>query len=236
MAIKVSCIYAIVSPSGGAYIGSTQNKAERWRQHRRKMRKGIHANRIMNAVAAKYGVDALDFRVLELCEVPRLIEREQWWLDNHEFAKRYNLSGIAGRPEHTAEVRALISASSLGRRHTEETKRICGEAAKRATRTPEWIKSVADAQRGKVVSDDAKAKMSAAAKLRKRAPMRQETKDRIREAKKGKPMSDAHRASLSAAQLRRYERDGPNYKSEETKAKMSAAARLREQRKRDNTA
>ena len=230
MAERISCIYAIISPSGKAYIGSTCDYAERSRQHKRKMKAGKHHSDAMNHAVAKYGFNAFSFEILERCEVPFLIEREQWWFGNHGFVRLYNASGIAGRPEHTPEVRAKLSAAAKGKVPSAETRAKISAASKLQVRTPEWNKKVADAQRGKIIPDEVKAKMSAAAKARERRPTTEETKRKIGKANKGRVRTPEWLAKASAAQLARYERDGPPLKSDETKAKMSAAAKARKPR------
>lgn len=231
---KISCIYAIVSPSNKAYIGSTKDYADRTRQHKRMMKGGCHHSDAVNNAVKKYGKENMHFAIVERCSIDNLIEREQWWIDNHKikFAGIYNASGVAGRIEHTAEVRAKISKSSMGRVPSAEARAKMSLAARTIYRHPAWCKAVADAQRGKIIPDDVKAKMSASAKVRKRHPMSEETKERIRQAKLGKPVSAEKRANMSAAQLRRYARDGGGTKSLATREKMSQAAYARYERER----
>lgn len=230
------CIYAIVSPSGKAYIGSTKNRAQRFREHKRKMSSDSHHCDGLKAACAKYGHDSFAFVVLEECELSVLIEREQWWIDSHSarFLGIYNASKIAGRPEHTPEVRAKIGDTSRGRVLSEAARKKISLALTGRKASDNAIAAMRLAQAGRKNTPEAKAKMSAAKKGKPRGPMSEATKEKIRQAKLGKKPSEEARANLSAAQLARYARDGGGTKSPETRARMSEAAYKREARKRVN--
>lgn len=216
---KIICIYAIVSPSGRAYIGSTKDFYSRKTQHLYKLRVGTHGCDALIAAHKKYGADNLKFEIIERCAISELIEREQWWIDNHLtcYGRMYNSSGIAGRPEHneaskekisraakgrkvSLETRAKLSQNWLGRKHTEETKAKMRKSAASNTVAREALIKSNKARAGRKLSDETKAK--------------------LRASKLGKKASPETKAKMAAAQARRYARDGGL--SDATKAKISA--------------
>lgn len=177
MTKKICCIYAIVSPSGRAYIGSTKDFRTRKATHRYTMKNGKHACSALQRAHDKYGLDAMDFRIIENCSEEDRISREQWWIDNHSnyFGRIYNSSSIAGRPEHTAEVRKKISDKAKlrgpvsletreklaavwrGRKHSEETKAKMRANGLRSI-TPEAVKKLVDANKGRKRTEEEKEK------------------------------------------------------------------------------
>lgn len=204
---KISCVYAIVSPSNRAYIGSTTDFHNRQIQHRWKMKKGNHPSPALNAAVKKYGLDNMDFVILERCEKEGLIEREQWWIDNHrtQFGRMYNASGIAGRPEHTPEVREKISRANRGRECSEETREKHRARMTGTRHTPETIQKMRQSAAGNEV---AKLALARAIELRRGKPHKPESIEKMRAAKLGKVDSEQVRESKREGQRKRYERDG----------------------------
>ena len=97
------------------YIGSAVNIKKRFWLHRYQLSANTHRNRHLQNSWNKHGEDSFTFEVLEYCEKERLIEREQFYIDNEKPA--YNISPTAG--------------NSLGVKLTDETKRKMSEAMKR---------------------------------------------------------------------------------------------------------
>lgn len=87
------------------------------------------------------------------------------------------------------EVKAKMSASQIGKKHTEEHNRKIG-----------------DGNRGKVFSEERRAKISAALKGRKRGPHSEEHKAKISAGGLGKKRSDETRANIRAAWVIRKEK------------------------------
>ena len=176
---KVSCIYAIVSPSGKAYIGSTANKVARWRSHKWDLTNGRHHCDALSKAHAKYGMDGLSFIVLEECAEGALIEREQWWMDGYSecFPDIYNSSLAAGRTVMKPEVRQRLSNMFKGR-----------EVSKEAGR------KISIAKTGTKASPEAKAAMRKAALGRKHS---EEVKRKIGDARRGRKYTKAHRDAMS---------------------------------------
>ncbi len=73
-------IYAITTPNGTQYIGSSIKIERRWHEHRSTLRHGKHHSDRLQAAWAKHG-NALRFEVLEECAEHELNAREQAWID-----------------------------------------------------------------------------------------------------------------------------------------------------------
>lgn len=178
-----SGVYVITTPTGRRYIGSAVNFAERWRTHRYHLKAGTHHNAPLQAAWNKYGEAALRFAPIIVCAREQVVMYEQIAID-------------ALRPEMNV---APVAGSTLGYRHTEETR------AKFATRTrrqytPEQIA----AQAAKVRKPMSPEQRTAHAERMKRRDytMKPETREKLRQANLGKkygPMSEEHKAKISAA-------------------------------------
>ena len=67
--------------NGKFYIGSTVSLCRRQRQHWHELRRGDHHAVRLQAAWNKYGEDAFVVKILELCEIEDLTEKEQGWLN-----------------------------------------------------------------------------------------------------------------------------------------------------------
>lgn len=187
------------------YIGSTTNKRERFRNHRRLLRKGAHHCKHLQAAWNKYGEECFVFEVVE--EIPEgsdLWAAEDRWLDEH-FGKPYcyNAGRSADAPmrgrvgplnpqfgttlkEHTkraiaASLREFYAAHPdarpmLGKTHTPET-----IAKILANRVPPAGEN--HYRYGTTLSEDVRAKIGAAQRGKPKAPGRtvsEEGKAKIR--------------------------------------------------------
>lgn len=145
----------------------------------------------------------------------------------------------AAQSNRSPETRAKLSAARKGKRHTPETKAKLSEAAKNRSaetrakisaakkghiKSPETCAKISAANRGKVLSPEHRTKLSEAAKNRSA-----EYRAKMSEAKKGKPLFPETRAKLVEAWKKRRLTSF----SAETRAKMSASAKVRRQRQRD---
>lgn len=183
-------IYQITCTANGKfYIGSTVNKAQRWKKHRGDLRKGIHKNRNMQASWSKYGEDAFVFVVVEEVADPvQLMAAEQRRLDvcvgdpqcfNHNKFADAPMRGLSGpdTPNYgrhwPPEVRAKISASLSGEKHPNWGKEASPEVRaalakanetnpwRGAEHTPEAKAKIGEAGRGRPQSLQTRAKRSA---------------------------------------------------------------------------
>jgi group I intron endonuclease len=186
-------VYTITSPSGGVYVGSAVDFTARWRVHRHHLRCGTHHNIKLQNAAAKYGVDALIFKKLIVCLPDNAVMYEQIAID--ALCPRYNIARVAGRTtgyRHTNETKEIFksrrpSYGNLGKRQTDEA-RAKISAAKRG------VPNIA--ARGRVLSDETKEKLRAAATGKKYGPMSAEHKAKIGAANKARA---AERKAKAAA-------------------------------------
>jgi group I intron endonuclease len=166
------------------YVGSTTNQRERFRTHRKKLRRNVHHCAHLQAAWNKYGEEKFAFKVAELVpDGASLQAAEDRWLEEH-FGKEYcyNTGRRSGAPwrdvpkeQHpafgipkTEEQRAQISATlkefyaadynnhpRVGKTHSDATKAKIS-ASKKANPTRYWA--------GKERSEETRAKISEAQK------------------------------------------------------------------------
>ena len=105
--IKKSGIYKITNiVNNKFYIGSAKDLYNRCCSHYSRLCKNKHHSIILQNSFNKNSSNNFIFEVIELCELDKLIEREQFYIDT--FKPEYNICKIAGSP--------------LGRKQTEKTK------------------------------------------------------------------------------------------------------------------
>ena len=115
------------------YIGSAMNIGVRWNRHLGLLRSGKHHSCILQNHFSKYGEPDLQFSVLVECDKGKLIELEQYFINSYNPC--FNICKIAG--------------SSLGRKHTIESK---AKMSKSATGNTNAL--------GHIVSDESRKLMS----------------------------------------------------------------------------
>lgn len=102
------------------YVGCASNLAVRKNGHFSSLRNGKHRNQYLQRAFNKYGESSFKFSVLELCDKPFLVKREQYWIDlaQTEESHLYNLELVATRTE-------LIKPRKywLGKTRSEEDKK-----------------------------------------------------------------------------------------------------------------
>ena len=88
-------IYQIVNKvNQKKYIGSSIRLQGRKKRHFSELNCNIHHSQALQRAYNKYGKESFDFFILEYCEVEKLLEREQYYLDN--LKPEYNICKIAG--------------------------------------------------------------------------------------------------------------------------------------------
>lgn len=243
MADAILCVGGVYlirnTANGKVYVGSAANIARRFSEHRNSLNAKRHHSQKLQRAWDKYGADCFEFLVIEsIEEVPRLIEREQVWIDDLKSATKggYNVSPTAGSPagvRHSAQARANMSAAQKCRPPiTDATRLKLSLAGVGRKLSPESIEKMAAAHRGVKRSAEVNAKNSAA-RLGRPIPM--ETREKMSAAakgrvhtasalsqmansKRGRPLSAEHRAALKAAHKGMTGRKH----SPETIAKMAA--------------
>lgn len=221
--MKGQFIYKIINAVNGKfYVGSTTNTAERFRVHRRRLRKGTHHTKHLQAAWNKYGEDAFVFHVVETVPENQSLElAEQRWLDEHvgkeycyntsfhvnapwrdvpkERHPNFGKKLTDGQKELLRQARASQDCPRTGKTHSEETKQLIREK-KLANPTRAWL--------GKERDAETKAKISAAQKGVKKA--------------KGRKVSAEGMVKIrAAAEAGHYDHWKGRKHTEEAKQKMS---------------
>lgn len=167
-----------------AYVGSAINPRRRRRQHWCDLRKGAHRNPKLQAAWNKYGEKSFMFEVIE--HVPRdedLISREQHHLDQlFESGLQLNIQPNAH--------------SSLGTKHSLETRRRMSEAS----RDPERLARFSKMRKGHEVSEETRRKISEGNRGRKHS---QDEIDRRVRSRQGYRHSDDTKMKMSISQKKR---------------------------------
>lgn len=115
---KITCL-----TTGMVYVGSAVNIRDRWKKHIRDLKKQRHHSPHLQSAWNLYGQGNFEFAMIEE-NIPSsdLIPREQYWIDRLRACDRnsgYNVSPTAG--------------STLGKNHTEATRRKMSELKKGKT-------------------------------------------------------------------------------------------------------
>lgn len=137
----VSCVYWIINlVNGKIYIGSAlYGINKRWNEHFCRLRKNKHPNKHLQRSWNEYGGDCFMVQELEKVEdANRLLEKEQYWLDNYQSYNRnigYNICPKAGntfgvKRKFSNIHRQNLSKSLKGRKFSKETIRKNSESHK----------------------------------------------------------------------------------------------------------
>ena len=196
-----SGIYQILNTINGKfYIGSAKNISARVYEHERQLNNNKHSNCHLQYAWNKYGIENFKFQVVEYCEVEKLIEREQFWIDNTNCCKiGYNLSPTAG--------------SQLNFKHSEKTKKLISEKARNISEktrakmkahifSNEHKKNMSVARKNRIIKDETRLKLSIAGKGRRHTV---EAKEKVAASKRGIPRSEETKAKLRLAALKQWE-------------------------------
>jgi len=166
-------VYTITSrKTSKVYVGSSVRTADRWRVHRRDLRKGGHGNVHLQRHADKYGVEDLVFEVVRVEPNPtRRLGFEEVLIAGLVGPACFNQATSAKAPmtgrKHSPETRAKMSATAKGRPFPEGAHAKSVETNKGRVHTPEQRATMASKGfLGRTHTPETKAKMSAACKLR----------------------------------------------------------------------
>lgn len=234
-------LYQIINVTNGhLYFGSTVNFYNRSREHRLELRSGTHhCGHLQNAWRI-YGEEAFEFRVVALLERSELHSTESRWLALHVDHERCYNSGVdADAPmrgrKHSAETRAKMSRAGKGKKRSAEWRAAMSAGMKgriftpehrakitAACSTPERIERTRQIHCGRTRSEEARLKMSEAAKRRWTPEARAAFGDAFRGEKHhwhGRRHSAETIAKMSAARRRAWATDG--YRQKVLAAKAS---------------
>ena len=125
-------IYKIVNGiNDKVYIGSTQDKKRRWREHKSDLKDNHHRNQHLQNSWNKYGSEEFEFSVIEeVQDKGDLLSREEFYLryiNYHDPESLYNIALDAKAPmrgrKRSAEVKEKISEGNKGKEFSEDRKR-----------------------------------------------------------------------------------------------------------------
>lgn len=144
-------IYQITNNiTGDRYIGQASDLCRRKANHFWALRNGRHFNRKLQNSFDKHGECAFLWTILERCPTKELNAREQWYLDT--FSPEYNVAKCA-------------EASARGAKRSPETRKKMSESLLKTVP----FRNFRGATPGHAVSDETRAKMSAAKKGKKQS-------------------------------------------------------------------
>jgi len=116
-----SGIYKILNTkTNKIYIGSAKNLSDRWRTHRVHLNLNKHKNKHLQNSWNKYSGWFFEFIIIEYCEIKKLIEREQFYID--ELKPDYNIYLTAGSPlgtKHNEDFKIKARNRQIGIRYVE---------------------------------------------------------------------------------------------------------------------
>lgn len=210
--VMASGIYQIKNHlDGKRYVGSAVSFQKRWQNHLSALRRGQHDNHHLQHAFDKYGKSAFIFSVLERVEdTSQLIPREQHHIDM--LNPEYNISPIAG--------------STLGRRHSLETRRKISEATKGRFFSEETRRKLSEALMGRWLSEEHRRNLIGERNHNYGKHRSEETRKKISVTQRGKHVSAKSRRKMSESHK------GKRH-SEETKRKMSDAQTRRRHREKE---
>ena len=208
--------------SGKQYVGLTKNLSGRFKQH-------MSANGsapAFHAAIKKYGVDKFVFSHIcdafnfeAACDLERMLIQQH----NTKAPFGYNLTdggeGVAGRPmtDEDKQIRKIASSAYVAALTQDEKSKKYGTKGKKPTAITLEKRSVSMKGKnlGKKVSEEVRAKMSAAHKARPRNPLSEETKEKIRQSLLNRKMPESNKAKHASFTGKKH--------SEESKAKIKAS-------------
>lgn len=226
--MKIVGIYKITSPSGKVYIGQSWNIKQRWYTYRGSMCKlqpKLHASFL------KYGTIAHSYEIIH--ELPADVDQrvmdyyETLYIDLYKSCKVKLLNLMSGGfgGKHSEETKIKIGIKSKGH-PPNKTSFKKGQALQR---TPEWVKKIAESNKGRKCSETLKKRLSEINKGEKHPkygkPVSEETKKKIREAQLGRKRPKEFGEKLSAILKGRVSNRKGITLSEETKRKISESKR-----------
>lgn len=192
-------IYKITSPSGNFYIGSAVKFAKRWCAHKRDLACGKHHSNALQSACYKYGVGALKFEKLLVCNKKDLLMFEQRAIDilNPKY-NMYRTAGSALGHSPSIETRLKLSAANKGRVPPQSTVDACRLAVTGRKASPETLAKMSAVRIGKKHTRETIEKIIVSGTGLKRS---KEQCDRIRVANTGRKATPAARENMRNAQI-----------------------------------
>jgi group I intron endonuclease len=154
-------IYKITNPKGKIYIGQSIDIEKRFKQYQ-----NLHTVKQikLDRSLIKYGYDNHIFELIEECIESELNNRERYYQEyynsvnnglNCKYVQSDEKSGKLSKETKTKIIKALI-----GRKHSEETKKLIGSYHKNKIVSDETREKMRNNNLGKIISDEQKRKVS----------------------------------------------------------------------------
>lgn len=195
---SISGIYEIRNKlNGKSYIGSTVDLGARRREHWGRLRRGTHPNKYLSNAWNKYGESVFEFNIIGMCPKEKLIAIEQHMLDS--LGPAYNVCPKAGTSlgrRHTAESRHRMSVARTGRKLSAELCQKISDRLTGTTRSEAIRRKISVGLTGRPVSADTRRKLSESAKRR---GISDETRRKMGEAKKHSLPTQEHLRKIHEA-------------------------------------
>lgn len=128
--------------NGKRYIGSAVRFRSRWHKHISALRRGVHHNAHLQNAWQKYGEDSFEFSIVEVCPRDKLLEREQFHIDQ---GCDYNKCMTAGSPLGVKH--SLISKARMGAASRASWRKRKEEAGGKVTFTEEHRSKISKSRR-----------------------------------------------------------------------------------------
>lgn len=226
---KYSGVYIITNTiNNKVYVGQAQDLYIRTKHHISDER-----NPLLKKAFKKYGLDKFTINVLEQCEIEKLDDREQYWMDYYEVTDRnkgYNICPIAGstrgvkksqeeRKQMSERASQRIGALNpfYGKEHSEETKEKIRKRKLNQKVSEETKLKLSQAHTGKKFSEERKMAISRGLKGKKRT---KEHCEHISESRKGISMSDEQKKSISKTIREKIDKGEIDYSGRYKKVKQ----------------
>lgn len=178
-------IYAISFRGEVVYVGQSVDIKARWRSHRHDLKHGRHGNERLQRIADKYGIDELDFSLVEEVDNrDELSAREAAWIREKSPACNFIMPDECDSWRHTDETKVAISSimkdkwkdesyrSMMEERHRKAWesgiykesfdigRRKGNETIRAKMKDESYRRHLSESQKGKVVSEETRKRQS----------------------------------------------------------------------------
>lgn len=97
---------------------------KRWSRHLRHLDTNIHANRFLQRLYNKHGLENLQFEIIEFCDPILCPDKEDYWVNGLKATLNlYKNKHTLSKKKLSLKTRRKIGRSMKGKKHTEETKK-----------------------------------------------------------------------------------------------------------------
>jgi len=149
--MATSCVY-VIETDRPHYVGSSQEYEIRRTNHIWMLAHNVHSNKKLQKMSNQIGVGAFSFRVLEIVEPDKLVEREKYWIDYLIPDCNLLTPQEDGRWTHAEEISQIIAYKNKGQKRSEESKKRMSEIQKERRKTNpvpyEHIMKMVEARKG----------------------------------------------------------------------------------------